>query len=156
MGNTDGKHRGGPDSGSSDSLPILEARASGRGALSERSHPAYEQLKRHTLSGHHGHSQAPPRPAKGMERSHSMLERQKAPPPQEPRRSVASVDTHTTDTVKAHVVHVEPKEGSVGVDMVSTVVVQFDGDVKTVNEDKIMEVSRSVQCKRKRIIAFFE
>lgn len=152
MGNTDGKHRSGADSGSSDSLPVLESRVGMRGATiasSERSHPTYEQLKRHTLG--HGHSPAPPsRPAKGMERSHSMLEKQKAPVLQESRRLPPSVDVHATDTVKAHVVNVEPKEGSVEVDMGSTVVVQFDGDVKTVNEDKIMEVRRSVHFKDKR------
>ena len=155
MGNTDGKHRSGADSGSSDSLPVLESRVGMRGATiasSERSHPTYEQLKRHTLGGHgHGHSPAPPsRPPKGMERSHSMLEKQKAPVLQESRRLLPSVDAHATDTVKAHLVNVEPKEGSVEVDMGATVVVQFDGDVKTVKEDKIMEVRTPVHFKKKR------
>lgn len=155
MGNTDAKHRSGGDSGSSDTLPILETRISMRGAPS---HPAYEQLKRHTLSSHiHGHSPAPPpRPVKSMERSQSMLERQRASPLHEPRRSVASLDVHATDSMKAHLVHVEPKEGSLGVEMGSTVVVQFDGDVKTVNEDKIVEVRGLVHFESIRLMAFLK
>lgn len=161
MGNTDAKHRSGGDSGSSDTLPILETRVSMRGAPcapGERSHPPYEPLRRHTLSSHiHGHSPAPPpRPTKSMERSQSLLEKQRASPLHEPRRSMASLDAHATDTMKAHLVHVEPKEGSVGVEMGSTIVVQFDGDVKTVNEDKIVEVRGSVHFESKRLMAIFE
>lgn len=148
MGNTDGKHRSGTDSGSSEALPILETRIGMRGPTAstpgERSQPLYEQLRRHTFAsgpGGHGLGPAPPpRPVKGMERSNSLMERQRAPSLQEQNRSSSHLDAKTTDNLKSHLVHVEPGEGADGVDMGATIVVQFDGDVKTVSEDKIVEV----------------
>lgn len=157
MGNTDGKQRSVADSGSSDTLPILETRVGMRAPAStpiDRSQPMYEQLRRHTFASGHGHGPLPappPRPAKGMERSNSLMERQRAPSLHEPHRVSPHFDATATDKLKSRIVHVEPKEGAVGVDMGATVVVQFDGDVKTVNEGKIVEVRpRGDQCLKPR------
>ena len=131
MGNTSTRAQ----EGSGDPSQIDERSFGSRSGDEHAERPEYH--RRHTLSGAHGGSSH--QRVKRVERSISMMERSSKTSqlPAEPHYISLSTDSSTKDDVGSHVQSTEPRGIA---DVSSTIVIQFDGDIRTIQEDKLLEV----------------